>query len=65
MKPKNLRAQKVEDNDNGVQVCRLPNDLLNHVNSEKWVGFLVGLAVEQDFRGLVRRERKRGKSVHN
>ena len=64
IKPKNLRSEVVEEKDNGDQVRRLPDDLLNHVNSEERVCFLVGLAVEQDFRGLIRRERQCGKSVH-
>jgi len=34
-----------------------------HVNSKEWICLLVRLAVEQGFGGLVRRERKRSKSI--
>ena len=63
MIPKDLRAQEVEDKDSGDQVRRLPDDLFYHVNSEEWICLLVRLAVEQGFGGLVRGQRKRGKSV--
>jgi hypothetical protein len=33
--PKDLRAQEVENKDNGDQVRRLPDDLFYHVNSEE------------------------------
>jgi hypothetical protein len=51
----------VEEKNDEDQVYRLASDLLHHINSEKRVGFLVGLAVEQDFGGRIRRKRKRGK----
>ena len=59
-----LLAQEVEEKNDEDHVYRLASDLLHHINSEKRVGFLVGLAVEQDFGGRIRRERKRSKSVH-
>ena len=64
MIPEDLRAQEVENKNNGDQVRRLPDDLFYHVNSEERICLLVRLAVEQGLGGLVRRERKRGKSVH-
>jgi hypothetical protein len=53
----------MEDKDNGDQVRRLPDDLLNHVNSEEWVCFLVGLAVKQGFQGVIRREHESARGV--
>ena len=64
MIPKDLRAEEVENKNNSDQICRLPDNLFYHVDSEEWICLFVRLAVEQGFAGLVRRERKRGKSVH-
>ena len=65
MKPENHGAKEMEDENDDDLIDCLSQYLLNHVNGEQWVRLLVGLAIEQDWGGRVRRERKRGKGIHD
>ena len=65
MKPKDNRATEMEDDNDDDLIDCLSQYLLNHVNGEKRVRLLVGLAIEQDWGGRVQSKCKSGKGIHD